>query len=283
MNNACVSLTSKIDALDKLHEPFLNFDPTSDISFEEKSTVYCSLVALVKDEYPFDNALQGRAEQFLENLEPYWGDEIQATRLVTDLVPSSNGSPSGFVESIVSLLSSPNSTVVAAALSFLLQTGSSSARVKLHFVEADLITNIIATVQPHTPPILGDATIIPTLIGIIVESLSLVRPHDVMDIALEYVIASPIVMAFSSCLADTEGFNLDRNLDHIGFSLSEWKEKGAEMEKSGKQILQALFSEGFEDTLEQTMKHDKSVNYGITIVIDGHYISQMLGSNVTER
>ncbi|KAK2942180.1 hypothetical protein BLNAU_22907 [Blattamonas nauphoetae] len=62
--------------------------------------------------------------------------------------------------------------------------------------------------------------------------------------------------------------------------LYEWKEDGPEMTQSGKRMMQALFSEGFEDTLEQTLKHDKSENYGFDIVRISYSITQKLGSNV---
>ncbi|KAK2946733.1 hypothetical protein BLNAU_18329 [Blattamonas nauphoetae] len=105
MNNAFIAFPTKIDAF-----------------------------SLVKEKYQFDDALQDKAVQFLKILEPQWGDQDQATRLVTDLVPSSDGSNSGFLET----------------LSFLSETTSwTSTEIKHHLVEADLVTNIIATVQPQ--------------------------------------------------------------------------------------------------------------------------------------
>ncbi|KAK2960137.1 hypothetical protein BLNAU_5020 [Blattamonas nauphoetae] len=119
----------------------------SGLSFEEKSAIYCSLVALVKAEYPFDNALQDRAALFLKSLEPEWADNDLPAKLITNLVPSSDGSPSGFVESIVTLLSSPHSTVVAAALSFLNKTmGASKPPFRLQLVESDFVTTVNGTI-----------------------------------------------------------------------------------------------------------------------------------------
>ncbi|KAK2958878.1 hypothetical protein BLNAU_6127 [Blattamonas nauphoetae] len=74
MTQAIVALNTATDAcltdsqespstVDKLHEPFLSFVPNSELSFEDKSTVFCSLVALVKEDYPFDDALQDKAVQ----------------------------------------------------------------------------------------------------------------------------------------------------------------------------------------------------------------------------
>ncbi|KAK2958399.1 hypothetical protein BLNAU_6669 [Blattamonas nauphoetae] len=105
--------------LDCVQQSFLNFDPNSDLSFEDKSAIYRSLVALVKAEHPFDNALQDRAAQFLKNLAPGVFDHDLADILVNNLIPSSDGSPSGYAESIVTLLSSPHSAVVTEVLTFL--------------------------------------------------------------------------------------------------------------------------------------------------------------------
>ncbi|KAK2946982.1 hypothetical protein BLNAU_18068 [Blattamonas nauphoetae] len=87
-------------------ETFLNFDPNSKLTVEDKSAIYNSLVALVKAGYPFDNALQDRAARFLRILVLSWDEQDVADKLVAGIVPSSAGSPSGFVESW-SQISSP--------------------------------------------------------------------------------------------------------------------------------------------------------------------------------
>ncbi|KAK2944211.1 hypothetical protein BLNAU_20880 [Blattamonas nauphoetae] len=182
-----------------LHEPFLKFDPTSDLSFEDQSKIYCSLVALVKAKCPLDDALQERAVRFLKSLRPEWGEDL-AAKLITELVPSTAGSPSGFIDSIITLLSSPHSILRAAAL---------------------------------------------------------------------------------SCLSIVDNdYRLGANISKINRSLREWTEEGQEVVQSSKQMLQALFSEGFKDTLEQMMKHDKSAYYGLRVVEECYLLSQELGSNV---
>ncbi|KAK2950177.1 hypothetical protein BLNAU_14863 [Blattamonas nauphoetae] len=323
------------------------------MSFDEKSAVYCSLVALVKAEYPFNIALQDRAVRFLENLKPkFLYEKDLAAKLVTDLVPSSAGSPSGFVESILTLLSCPHSTVVAAALSFLYRTAQRWRKVDsflnqertllTNLVETDLIPTVFATVQPHTLPIAGNEKIISRLTKIIASFAKLTLPSsprnlritaaidifnhremifqkvvvpssqfvtflisnrfilngDLFDSfmslllnhiqicpfhrpTLEFVLASPIAMAFSSCLSFIENDgDLWTTLLNINSSLREWKRKSAEVAQSAKRMIQALFSEGFEDTLEQSMKRDKNGYYGGHVVKNCHFFSQLLGSNV---
>ncbi|KAK2941924.1 hypothetical protein BLNAU_23160 [Blattamonas nauphoetae] len=326
-----------------LQEPFLEFDPISELSFKDQSKIYCSLIALVKAEHPFDNILQDRAAQFLKSLEPDWNQEIYVDLLVTELVPSSAGSHSGFVDSILTLLSSPHSTVVAAAMSLMMgTTKEASSAIRCCFVESDIVTKVIATLQPHTMPISGNRAIFSMLAQIICHDISLAEPYYLNGLhitaavdrfnrremifqkvvlpssqfvtfliskrnvligdlfrsfmilldrfieigpfhrpTLEFILASPIVMTFSSCLSFIGKEKLlDETLGNIRVSTFKWKKEGTEVVQSGKRMLQALFSEGFEDTLEQKMKHNKSGIYSHNVVTYCSLNSQKLGSNV---
>ncbi|KAK2957756.1 hypothetical protein BLNAU_7190 [Blattamonas nauphoetae] len=333
--------------MNTLQEPFLTFDVNSDLSFEDKSTIYRSLVALVKAKYPFDIELQDRCVQFLKSLEPKWSyDKELANKLVTDLVPSSAGSSSGFVPSIAIVLSLPHSIVVEAALSFLSRTTQvSSAEIQNRLVESDLITKVFAIVQPQTLSISGNEEIFDYLINIIFYCLDLASPSSLIDLGitiaadkynrremifqkvvlpsskfvtflitnrhilnedllhsfmsqldrfidigpfhrptLEFVVASPIVMPFSSCFSFVEDDQALWNiLNHINLSLGEWKKHGHEVVQSAKRMMQALISEGFEDTLEQTLMLKKSGYYGFRLVDECHSISEFLGSNMPRR
>ncbi|KAK2957761.1 hypothetical protein BLNAU_7195 [Blattamonas nauphoetae] len=325
-------------------EPFLSFDTKSQLSFEDKSRIYNSLVALVKADYPFDTALQDRAAQFLKCLEPKWRDKPKlADKLVTDLVPSSDGSHSGFVDSITTLLSSPHSTVAASALSFFQKTTFASLpAIRKGLVESDLINKLLATVRPHTLPLSGNDEIFNILTKIIGNSIYLASPRSLSDLSitdtvdkynhremifqkvviasspfvtflisnryslnedllfsfmslltihiqigpfhrptLEFVLASPILMAFTSCLSFFEDDHvLWVTLNNIHSSLREWTEEGPEVAQSAKRILQALRSEGSEDTLEQKMMNDKGGDDGRSVDWSCRFISQKLGSNV---
>ncbi|KAK2960092.1 hypothetical protein BLNAU_4975 [Blattamonas nauphoetae] len=357
MNDESVILNPSIDAcLSDTSEPpstvmhkedhFLHFDANSELSFQDKSKIYNSLVALVKADDPFAKALQDRAVQFLKSLVPKFTDRNLAHKLVTDLVPSSDGSLSGFIESITTLLSSPHSTVVATTLSFLKETtGASSSKMQCQLVESDLITKVFAAVQPHTLPIAANKTVINTLIQIIFFRLTLASPHflgalglaDAVETynhremifqkvvlpssqfvtflisnrhslkenllfsfmyqlstflrigpfhrpTLEYVLASPIVMAFSSCLSIVEdnGCHCD-TLTLIGYSLREWKNHGHEVIQCNKRKMQALISEGFENTLEHMLMHEKSVYYGLRVVEEYQSVTSLLGFNARRQ
>ncbi|KAK2944762.1 hypothetical protein BLNAU_20295 [Blattamonas nauphoetae] len=329
---------------DTLQEPFLNFDTKSKLSFEDKSATYCSLVALVKAEHPFDEALQEKAARFLKNLRPNWRDEPDyPDKLVIDLVPSTTGSHSGFVESIVTLVSCPHSTVVGSALSFLCQTiAAVSPAIRCHLMGSDLVSNVFTNIQPHTLPISGNETTIDSLNRAIYCFLTIASPSSLKDLGitaavdqfnhremifqnivlpssqfvtflitnryhlegtllhnfmylldrflrlcpyhrptLEFVLASPSMMALTSCLSLLEDeHRVWMTLLNIDEAFAKWKKEDPEVVQSGKQTAQSLISEGFEDTLDQMMKHDNDGPYGLSVVYRCHCISRMLGSNV---
>ncbi|KAK2953651.1 hypothetical protein BLNAU_11372 [Blattamonas nauphoetae] len=315
-------------------EPFLTFDQNTDLSFEDKSATYSSLVNLVKAEYPFDDALQYRATLFLKSLEPKWSYyNNQANKLVTDLVPSTTGSYSGFVESIVTLVSCPHSTVVGSALSFLYQTiAAVSPAIRCHLMGSDLIPNVFTTVRPHTLPITGNETIIDNLHWIIYYCLLIASPSSLKDLGttaavdqfnhremifqrvilpssqfvtflisnrhvlngnlfkcfmtllytliqfgpyhrptLEFVLASPIAMALTSCLSILEDeHRVWVTLLNIDEAFAKWKKEYPEVVQSGKWMIQALISEGFENIFEQMMKHDNDGPFGFSVVYSRH-------------
>ncbi|KAK2957841.1 hypothetical protein BLNAU_7275 [Blattamonas nauphoetae] len=333
-------------SVNTLHKPFMNFDVNSNLSFKCKSQIYCSLVALVKAEYPFDNVLQDKAVLFLKSLEVKRGGRNHTSQLVTDLVPSSAGSASGFAASIVTLLTSPHSRVVAAALSFLFNIAiSSSTEIRCRLVASDLISTVLATVQPETLPIAGNEEMINKLVKIIERLADLAYPfnlnvlgiiasgdkfnhHEMIfqnvvlpssqfvtflisnqhvlngDVfksfmsllaifiricpfhrpTLEFVLASPIVMTFSSCLSIAEHFeSLHLTLFNITHTLLEWKRYEAGVAETWKRTMRALFSESFEDTLEQMTMRDKDGRFGNEIVKECHAISKSLGFNARRQ
>ncbi|KAK2963083.1 hypothetical protein BLNAU_2106 [Blattamonas nauphoetae] len=300
-------------------------------------------------EYPFDNALQDKAAQFLTSLEPKWDPRFGSSdKLVKDFAPSSDGSPSGFVESMSTLLSSHHSTVAASALSFYYRTTrAASPAIRNRLVESDIVSKVLATVQPHTLPIPGNETIINKLLGIISDfvchayqgdlialgvtdavdafnhremifhkavlpssqfvtfliSNRLILNRDLLssfmellrfllDIGpfhrptLEFILASPIAMAYTCYLSFIEDNGcLWITLNYIHRSLEKWKDEGPEVVQSGKRMMQALFSEGFQDTLEQLLKHVQlswNGRNGLSeenIAKYRHHILYMLGSN----
>ncbi|KAK2948870.1 hypothetical protein BLNAU_16213 [Blattamonas nauphoetae] len=342
-NDTCVVPSSKSPLTVKpVHEQFLNFSPNSELSFEDKSTIYCSLVALVKDEHPFSNALLDKASLFLKSLEPFGKDrESAAAKLVSDLVPSSAGSPSGFVESILILFSSPDSKLVSTALLFLFRILSiSSPAVRLLLVDSDLFTNLFVIVKPHTLLLSGNRSIADKLIWNIKNLLELSFPSTLRELeitaatdqynhremifrklvlpsspflsflisnlhvtiqgffrstiimlgtllrigpfhhpTLEFILASPIIRMLISSLHGQEEWNAITCIDS---SLKGWKAQDPEVLQSGKRIVQTMFLEGFEDTLEQTRMYGEDRPSHRYIVDVCHSVFMFLGANESE-
>ncbi|KAK2961650.1 hypothetical protein BLNAU_3448 [Blattamonas nauphoetae] len=322
---------------------FLAMETSKELPFSDGSILYSSLVARVEQDSPFDEAVQDQAVELLKMLEPKQDEIKLADSIIKDLVPSSAGSTSGFIDSIVTLLSSPHSRVVAAAISFLYESmRNSSLAVRHLLVESDLITKLLATAQTHILPTSLNGTIFSKLVNVIKLSLELARPFYVGQLGftaavekfnhrevifqkvvlpssqfvtflisnrynlngdtfnlftwlldrfitiapyhrptLDFVITSSIVMALSSCLSFVEDDgDLWTNLTNISESLEFWKEEGAEVVKCKKRMIEALFSEGFEDTLEQKLRSNKDGYFGFRLAKNCHSISQKLGSNV---
>ncbi|KAK2955046.1 hypothetical protein BLNAU_9977 [Blattamonas nauphoetae] len=118
-------------------------------------------------------------------LAPALSSETLATKLITDLVPSSTGSPSGFLESILTLISSPYLKVVAAALSLQITTiQAASPEVWNHFAESDFIANVLAILQPHTPPISRNEFILRDLFRIISQFAVLAFPSSLRKLGI---------------------------------------------------------------------------------------------------
>ncbi|KAK2957784.1 hypothetical protein BLNAU_7218 [Blattamonas nauphoetae] len=321
----------------------LTMETSKELPFSDASILYSSLVARVDQESRFDEAVQDQAVELLKMLEPKPNERKLADSIIKDLVPSSTGSPSGFVECIVTLLSSPHSAIVTATFSLLHQTiFFSSAGILITLLEADLIPKILASIQPHTLPITGKNTVLHQLNKNFSLSLRLVRPDfqrtiisgfsvkisrfrpialqkvvipssqfvafliskrfilhgelsgSFMELlavlleigplyrpTLEFVLASPIVMGFSSCLSSVDHcYDHWNSLDIIDVSLEEWKNYGPEVAQSGKRMTQSLFSEGFEDTLEQMLNCIMGDCYRLDLAIKCSKISIFLGSNV---
>ncbi|KAK2960123.1 hypothetical protein BLNAU_5006 [Blattamonas nauphoetae] len=164
-------------------------------------------------------AVQGRKELFgertvddvtvkdsrIENDEPkrannFWtiGGDPRIYILVRDLVASSAGSPTDFVPSIVIVLSSPHSSVVAAALSFLNRTNQCvSPEIRLRLMESGLISDLLRIVQPYTLQISGNEIRLKSIIEIITTDISLASAGTTLELHIVYtnLIATVLVTA----------------------------------------------------------------------------------------
>ncbi|KAK2961830.1 hypothetical protein BLNAU_3267 [Blattamonas nauphoetae] len=364
--------------IQKVPVSLLTFEANSELSLEDELSLFDSLVVLVKENSPLHHPLQDNAVQLLESLKSKWDQTDRVANRRTDLISNSTGSPSDFLESIFTLLSSPHLRVVAAALSLLYQiTSQTSTEMHLRLVETDFIGNILTHVHQHTQQIAGNDTILCSLLGIlevilfiaqpiVFREIGVITPFDAFNhrdlifqevispsspflhhlcrnvfflsrslshsflrlldtllhlspfhrATLEFVLAAPIVMAFASCLSLVEEWNpLRASLRSISRSLKEWKEQPAnhlsqvkywegythpfehmfrsasrnewkhevpDAQRSGKQILAVLISEGFEDTLDEMLMHEKGRLHDLAVFNECRDLSRWLGSNVAD-
>ncbi|KAK2941515.1 hypothetical protein BLNAU_23588 [Blattamonas nauphoetae] len=129
--------------------PFLNWNGNRFETAVEKTVVFQSLVATVKLQPTFDVSVERKAVKFLESVNskhPELTDDF-----LCNYGCSTEESLANFVESIVVLLSSPSQPITSAAMKMLGNLiFSCSANVKLALVTADLITQIILTLNPLT-------------------------------------------------------------------------------------------------------------------------------------
>ncbi|KAK2942519.1 hypothetical protein BLNAU_22575 [Blattamonas nauphoetae] len=249
-------------------EPFMNFDPNSELSFEDKSMIYCSLITLVKAGYPFGKALQERAALFLKSLDSPFRASKQAAKLVTDLVPSSAGSPSGIIKNCLLLES----------LLYFSELGITTAMEKYSHREKIFQKVVLPSSQFVT--FLISKRLVPR--GDLFRSFmallnALLRISPFHLPTMEFVLASPIVMALSNCLSIVVDWS---PLEEIHLSMKKWNEQDPEVAQSGKKMIQALISEGFEDTLEQKFIRNFVDIENYYIIKTCLSISRLLGSNV---
>ncbi|KAK2960662.1 hypothetical protein BLNAU_4317 [Blattamonas nauphoetae] len=325
------------------HTPDSSLFISAELSHEDPSTIYRSLVSLVKIGYPFHDALQDKTVQFLNSLEPIRFFKKSADEFITKIASNNNDPFGEFVDSVVTILSSSHSSIVDAALSFSSRFYSTSSKpFQLQLMEADFLSRVLTSIQPQTRCISSQSSLHSSLISVLESSLSCastnqleillhttpIDEHSIRELifhkvvfpsspyllsvchsqrslsnrlsgsfmlifgrlilisplhrpTLEFVLTSPLLSTFSSCLSYVEHWiPLWTTLFEFDNSLKDWKNKGAEVVISGKQIIQALFAEGFEDTLEAILMHDEDGFYGVNIVTTCISVSQRLGSNV---
>ncbi|KAK2960114.1 hypothetical protein BLNAU_4997 [Blattamonas nauphoetae] len=113
------------------------------------------------------------------------------------------------------------------------------------------------------------------------------RNETMMDNLVEIVeqcvdLASHGSLEDLNLTATADQFNHRENLVHnIQKWIVFWIYQSPTRVQSGKQMIEALLSEGFEDTLEQMEQNIKDDYYGHRLVEECQSITQLLGTKVT--
>ncbi|KAK2941973.1 hypothetical protein BLNAU_23126 [Blattamonas nauphoetae] len=273
--------------------------------FEEKAVLFCSLVSRVRNNSDVDDAFQDEAVALLDDLAPYPFDSQTADQIVTELVPSADGTLTGFVDSACILVSSPHSKIVVAALCFLAESfWSSSPHNRVRLIQNDFFSRILAIIQPQHLPLSGNEDVFHSLNRILSSSIDLARPSTLKALKLgdpsarqnhlEFIFQRVIQQhsPYLSFLCQNQQL-VSTNLypswmDVVVVSLFrispyhlptlEWKREGPEVIGSGKRMMEALVSDGLEDTLEQLVRIDR-LDDGDKINLCSVDISNGLGFN----
>ncbi|KAK2946514.1 hypothetical protein BLNAU_18556 [Blattamonas nauphoetae] len=156
--------------------PFLNWDEEDPGSEVEKAVVFRSLVATVKSHSSFEVSLETKAVKLIESVDPLYAEAADA--FLCSLGRTTDDSLTDFVQSILALISSSNRAIVKATMTMLGNLiPRISAKVRLALIKADLIPQLVNTLNPMTLSFAEAVDIHTNLMRIIWKSLSLATPN----------------------------------------------------------------------------------------------------------
>ncbi|KAK2950671.1 hypothetical protein BLNAU_14342 [Blattamonas nauphoetae] len=163
---------------------FLNWDEESLQSFHEAAVVFWSLVATVKLQPVLDDTLEGKAVNFLQRMDL---DERElADAFLMSLRQTMNESSRDFIQSISVLLSSPSQAVTTATMKMLQSLiANCSRKVRLALVKADLIPQLITTLNPQSLSFTEALDIHTSLMINITNTLGLATPNGLGQLGIE--------------------------------------------------------------------------------------------------
>ncbi|KAK2961563.1 hypothetical protein BLNAU_3361 [Blattamonas nauphoetae] len=143
-----------------------------------------SLVATVKLQPAPEIFLEEKATRFLKHVIPL--DEESADAFLFSLEQTADDYSTEFVQSFVVLISSASQTITVATLEMLESlTANCSARVRETLVKADLIPQLINTLNPLSLPFAKAVDIYMNIMKIIANSVWLSTPDGLRQLAIE--------------------------------------------------------------------------------------------------
>ncbi|KAK2948868.1 hypothetical protein BLNAU_16211 [Blattamonas nauphoetae] len=155
--------------------PFLNWNEEKPQPEFDKSVVFRSLIATVKVQPALDGSMEAKAVTFLESVVP--DDEESVDAFLRSLGSNTDESLTCFVQSIVVLVSTHNHVISTAAMKMLrILNWNSSAKSRLALVKADLVPQLIPSLNPLSLPFAEAVDIHINLMFTIRKSLWLATP-----------------------------------------------------------------------------------------------------------
>ncbi|KAK2945168.1 hypothetical protein BLNAU_19907 [Blattamonas nauphoetae] len=148
---------------------FLNWDEDSSETVSEQAVLFRSLVATIPLQPALDVSLEAKAVKFLESVDR--DDEESVDALLSSLASNSDESLTGIIQSIVVLLSSASRAITTATMKMLKTLVEKCyAKTNLTLAEADLIPQLINTLNPLSLSLSNFEDIHTCLISLIVNS-----------------------------------------------------------------------------------------------------------------
>ncbi|KAK2955924.1 hypothetical protein BLNAU_9084 [Blattamonas nauphoetae] len=169
------------------YAPFLNWKEELFESIEDAPVIFHSLVAMTRDDYPFDEAQQKKAVNFLYHITPGYSKNFHGADMINTFLDSTNGSHTEFIDTVMVLLSSSIKDIsfgVLGFLDYLLPSLAPSHRFLLS--EGDLIPKIMNIIKPHTLPLDGNELPHTDLVSIVNSMLFVSTPTAVDYLARTY-------------------------------------------------------------------------------------------------
>ncbi|KAK2951658.1 hypothetical protein BLNAU_13397 [Blattamonas nauphoetae] len=163
---------------------FLNWDSGAFDSVRERAVIFRSLVATIKMQPPLDISLEAKAGKLLGSVIPL--DEETADAFLFNLASFSDASLAAFVQSIGVLISSASQIITFAAMAMLdTLILVCSQKTNLALVKADLIPQLINTLNPHSLLFAGAVDINFYLLIIIANPVKLATPFGLAELGIE--------------------------------------------------------------------------------------------------
>ncbi|KAK2943325.1 hypothetical protein BLNAU_21750 [Blattamonas nauphoetae] len=164
--------------------PFLNWTDDQTESIDGWDVVFRSLVATVKLQPALDVSLEEKTVDFLEFVSSTFPNSLDL--FLDSFASNSDESLTNFVQSIVVLISSPNLVITTAAMEMLRNLFVwCSNQVLLALVQADLIPQIINTLNPQSLSFAETVDLYTNLMITITNSLCLSTPTSLGYLAFE--------------------------------------------------------------------------------------------------
>ncbi|KAK2950666.1 hypothetical protein BLNAU_14337 [Blattamonas nauphoetae] len=163
---------------------FLNWQSNRDESESKKAVVFLSLVATVRSKPALDDSLEAKATDFLKSVNPK--SEKSADAFLTNFGQTPDESGTNFVQSIVVLLSSLSQAITTAAIEILDSLILHCATiVRYALVKADLIPQLIFTLNPQSLSFAEAVDIHTYLLDIIRITLWLATPYGLAQLGID--------------------------------------------------------------------------------------------------